>query len=67
MVAEPFFGSLKKERIRKPIDKDRAVAVEDLGDSIAVFCHRTRRHSYLSGVRPDDSEARFRRQGKGLH
>ena len=31
-VAESFFGSLKKERIKKQIDKNRVLATADVAD-----------------------------------
>lgn len=65
-VAESFFGSLKKERIKKHIYKNRALAAEDISDYIEGFYNRTRRHSYLSGISPDEFEANFRLRGKGL-
>jgi len=56
-VAESFFGSLKKERIKKQIYKNRDVAVNDVADYIDHFYNRTRRHSHLDGVSPDQFEA----------
>jgi putative transposase len=41
-VAESFFSSLKKERIKKQIYKNRDLAVADLADYIDVFYNRTR-------------------------
>lgn len=49
-VAESFFSSLKKERIRKRIYKTRDLARADIFDYIEVFYNRARRHSYLGGV-----------------
>lgn len=66
-VAESFFGSLKKELIKKHIYKNRALATEDISNYIETFYDRTRKHSHLSGVSPDDFEANFEQQGKGLH
>lgn len=66
-VAESFFGSLKKERIKKHIYKSRALAEEDISDHIESFYNRTRWHSHLSGICPDKFEANFRLRGKGLH
>ena len=42
-VAESFFGSLKKERIRKRIYKTRDLARADIFDYIEVFYNRARR------------------------
>ena len=66
-VAESFFGSLKKELIKKHIYKNRALATEEISNYIETFYNRTRKHSHLSGVSPDDFEANFKQQGKGLH
>jgi transposase InsO family protein len=56
-VAESFFGSLKKERIKKQIYKNRELALTDVADYIDAFYNRTRRHSHLDGVSPDQFEA----------
>lgn len=66
-VAESFFGSLKKERIKKHIYKNRELAIADIADYIDTFYNRTRRHSHLGGVSPDDFEAMSRRRKSGLH
>ena len=55
-VAESFFSSLKKERIRKRIYKTRDLARADVFDYIEVFYNRNRRHSHLGGVRPEAFE-----------
>ncbi|MEL5351021.1 IS3 family transposase [Serratia nevei] len=55
-VAESFFSSLKKERIRKRIYKTRDLARADIFDYIEVFYNRARRHSHLGGVSPEDFE-----------
>lgn len=56
-VAESFFRSLKKERIKKRIYKTRDLAKEDIFDYIEAFYNRTRRHSHLGGVSPEVFEA----------
>jgi putative transposase len=61
-VAESFFGSLKKERIKKHIYRNREVAVADISDYIESFYNRTRRHSHLSGMSPEQFEAAFKRR-----
>ncbi|MGH3427077.1 MAG: IS3 family transposase, partial [Mycobacteriales bacterium] len=66
-VAESFFGSLKKERIKKHIYKNRELAVEDISDYIEAFYNRIRRHSHLSGMSPEQFEAAFKRRPRGLH
>ena len=55
-VAESFFSSLKKERVRKRIYKTRELARADIFDYIEVFYNRTRRHSFLGGVSPEAFE-----------
>ncbi len=56
-VAESFFSSLKKERIKKRIYNTRDMASAEIYDYIEMFYNRTRRHSHLSGVSPDAFEA----------
>ncbi|HFE3473540.1 IS3 family transposase [Enterobacter hormaechei subsp. hoffmannii] len=55
-VAESFFSSLKKERIRKRIYKTRDLARADIFDYIEIFYNRARRHSHLGGVSPEAFE-----------
>ncbi len=61
-VAESFFGSLKKERIKRRIYKTRALATADVLDYIECFYNRTRRHSYLNGVSPETYEDAVKRK-----
>jgi len=56
-VAESFFSSLKKERIKKRIYKDRDTATKDIANYIDSFYNRIRRHSHLGGVSPDTFES----------
>lgn len=56
-VAESFFSSLKRERIKKRIYKTREVANAEIYEYIEMFYNRTRRHSHLSGVSPEAFEA----------
>jgi putative transposase len=60
-VAESFFGSLKKERIKKRIYKSREIATADVSDYIESFYNRIRRHSHLGGVSPEEFESTARR------
>lgn len=55
-VAESFFSSLKKERVKKRIYKTRDLARADVFDYIESFYNRTRRHSHLGGVSPEAFE-----------
>lgn len=56
-VAESFFSSLKKERIKKRIYKTREMARADIFDYIEMFYNPTRRHSHLNGMSPEAFEA----------
>ena len=55
-VAESFFSSLKKERIRRKIYRTRSLAGADIFDYVEMFYNRTRRHSHLGGVSPEAFE-----------
>jgi putative transposase len=63
-VAESFFSSLKKERIKKQIYKTREIGTADIVDYIESFYNRARRHGHLGGVSPEAFEARSRRRKK---
>ena len=56
-VAESFFSSLKKERIRKKVYRTRSIAKSDIFEYIEMFYNRTRRHSHLGGISPEAFEA----------
>ena len=58
-VAESFFSSLKKERIKKQIYKNRELAKADVADYIDTFYNRTRRHSHLGGAKSRSSSKRL--------
>lgn len=66
-VAESFFSSLKKERIKKRIYSDRETAALDVSEYIEGFYNPTRRHSHLGGVSPIEFEAAHRSRGSGVH
>jgi putative transposase len=66
-VAESFFGSLKKERIKKQIYKNRDLAIADVAAYIDTFYNRTRRHSHLGGLSPEQFEAAHKPRRKRLH
>jgi hypothetical protein len=66
-VAESFFSSLKKERIKKQIYKNRELAIGEVGDYIGTFYNRTRRHSHLGGLSCEQFEAAHRSSRQGLH
>ena len=56
-VAESFFSSLKKERIRRKIYATREEAKSEIFDYIEVFYNRKRRHSHLDQLSPMAFEA----------
>lgn len=55
-VAESFFSSLKKERIKKRIYKTRDLAKADIFDYIEMFYNQSRRHTHIGGVSPETFE-----------
>jgi putative transposase len=66
-VAESFFSSLKKERIKKQIYKNRALATLDVADYVDTFYNRTRRHSHLGGISPEEFEAAHSPRRRCVH
>jgi putative transposase len=66
-VAESFFSSLKKERIKKQFYKNRELAVADLAHYIDSFYNSTRRHRHLGGASPEQFEATHKPLRKSLH
>jgi putative transposase len=56
-VAESFFSSLKKERIKKRIYKTRDLAKADIFNYIEMFYNRTRRQGHVGGVSPEAFES----------
>jgi transposase InsO family protein len=50
-VAESFFASLKKERIKQRIYKNRNLAVAGVSDYIGSFYNRIRRHRQVVSQR----------------
>ena len=66
-VAESFFSSLKKERIKKHIYRNRQDALADVSDYIETFYNRSRRHSHLGGLSPEAFEAAHKASRRGVH
>ena len=66
-VAESFFSSLKKERIKKHIYKNRQLALTDVSDYIETFYNRSRRHSHLGGMSPEGFEAVHNPRRRSVH
>jgi putative transposase len=60
-VAESFFASLKKERIKKRIYNNRDQAIAEVSDYIDSFYNPIRRHRHLGGVSPEEFEATAKR------
>ena len=56
-VAQSFFSSPKKERIRKKVYRTRDLAKADIFEYIEMLYNGTRRHSHLGGVSPEVFEA----------
>jgi putative transposase len=51
-VAESFFSSLKKERVKRRVYATREEAKSEIFEYIQVFYNRKRRHSYLDQLSP---------------
>src|SRR5689334_3535530 len=66
-VAESFFSSLKKERIKKQISRNRDLAIADVADYIDTFYNRTRRHGHLGGLSPEQFAAAHQPRRRPLH
>ena len=66
-MVESFFGSLKKERIKKQTYKNRELAIADVADYIEVFYNCTRRHRHRGGVSPEQFEAAHKPHQKRVH
>lgn len=66
-VAESFFSSLKKEKIKKKVYKNRELAIADVANYIDSFYNRTRRHSHLGGLSPEQCEAAHKPRRQSLH
>lgn len=60
-------SSLKKERIKKQIYKNRELAIVEVADYIVTFYNRTRRRSHLGGLSPEQFEAAHTSSRQGLH
>lgn len=56
-VAESFFGSLKKERVRRRIYRTVAEAKADVFNFIEMFYNPKRRHSTLGDISPEAFES----------
>jgi putative transposase len=51
-IAESFFSSLKKERVKRRVYATREEAKSEIFEYIQVFYNRKRRHSYLNQLSP---------------
>jgi len=65
-VAEPFFGSSKKERTKKHIFRHREFALAGVAGHLEVFSNRTRRHSNLGGLSQEQFEVGHRGRSRGV-
>jgi transposase InsO family protein len=63
-VAESFFGSLKKERVRLTEYQTRQEARQDILDYISMFYNSYRLHSTLGYICPNDYEKQLRERKK---
>ena len=63
-VAESFLSSLKKERVKKQIYKNRALAQADIAAYIDAFYNPSRRHGHLGGAGPEQFEAPTSREDR---
>jgi putative transposase len=66
-VAESFFSSVEKERITKDINWSRELPLADVSEYIASFYNRTRRHSHLGGVSPEQFASAQRSHRRAIH
>jgi len=62
-AVESFFGSLKKEKVRRHIFKTRETARAELFDYIEVFDHQARRHQHLGNISPAAYEQQMAKVG----
>lgn len=56
-VAESFFATLKKELVRGCDFDSHSAALQAVFEYIEVYYNRTRKHSYLNGVSPQQFES----------
>jgi putative transposase len=66
-VVEAFFGSLRKELIKKQIYRSRDLATAAIADYIDTFYNRSRRHSHLGGVSLEQFEAAHKGRKQDVH
>lgn len=66
-IAESFFSSLKKERLKKHIYRDRELALADISEYIDNFYNRIRRHSRQGGMSPEQFESAHKTTRKRVH
>jgi putative transposase len=65
-VAESFFSTLKKQRIRRRVYATRDDARADIFEFIELFYNPTRRHSHVGGVSPQQFEADYAASLQGV-
>jgi hypothetical protein len=57
----------EEERIKKQIYRNPELALSDVADYIVTLCNRTRRHSHLGGLSPEQFEAAHKSRRQGVH
>lgn len=62
-AVESFFGSLKKEEIRRHVFKTREAARVEIFDYIKVFYNQARRHQHLGNMSPTAYEQQMAKLG----
>jgi putative transposase len=65
-VAESFFATLKKQRIRNQIYATREEARGDIFDFIELFYNVKKRHGHIGGVSPREFEAAYFSKRSGV-
>jgi putative transposase len=66
-VAETFIGSLNKELVKKQIYMSRDLATTAIADYIETFYNRSRRHSHIGGISPEQFETAHKSRKQGVH
>ena len=62
-AVESFFGSFKKEKVRRHIFKTREVVRAASFEDIEVFYNRARRHQHLGNISPTEYEQQMAKLG----
>jgi putative transposase len=65
-VAESFFATLKKHKIRQRIFATRAEARKEIFEFIELFYNPIKRHSHIGGIAPEQFEANYFSKQSGV-